>query len=44
MIDLHALLEESDAIILSKIEPVFCMIGLYSTLCKLYSKCRDDVA
>ena len=44
MIDLHAFLEESDAIILPKVEPIFCMMGLYSTLCKLYSKCRDNAA
>jgi hypothetical protein len=42
--DLHALLDESDVIILAEVEPVFRAAGQYSTLCKLYSKRGDDAA
>ena len=36
--DLDALLGESELVILPEVEPVFRAAGLYSALCKVYSK------
>jgi len=40
--DLDALLDESELVILPEIEPVFRATGLYSALCKVYSKRGHD--
>ena len=42
MTDLDALLGESELVILPEVEPVFRAIGLYSALCKVYSKRELD--
>ena len=42
--DLYALLDESDTIVLPEVEPIFRAIGLYSALCKIYSKRGQDTA
>jgi vacuolar protein sorting-associated protein 3 len=44
MTDLYALLDESDAIVLPEVEPVFRAARQYSALCKMYSKRDDDAA
>jgi len=42
MTDLDALLDESELVILPEVEPVFRAMGLYSALCKVYSKRGHD--
>ena len=40
--DFDALLEESEIVIIPEVEPVFRATGLYSALCKVYSKRGHD--
>ena len=42
MTDLDALLDESELVILPEIEPIFRATGLYSALCKVYTKGGHD--
>jgi hypothetical protein len=42
MTDLDALLDESELVILPEVEPIFRATGLYSALCKVYSKLGLD--
>jgi vacuolar protein sorting-associated protein 3 len=44
MMDLYALLEESEVIILAEVEPIFRAAGQYDALCKIYLKRGDDAA
>ena len=42
--DLHALLDESDTVVFTEVEPVLRATGQYGALCKMYSKRGDDAA